>query len=82
MLKIKDNINLKELEKFGFINGYFNLMRKNTNEDDICWNETFIDKNTRIIYERLEPCGNSIFEIDKENKYIQDLIQSGLVEKV
>lgn len=69
MLKIKDNIDLKELEKFGFElddEGYF-------------WKNEYnvvvlrVNINTRKLSNRGDRCGNMIF---------YDLIQAGLVEKV
>ena len=66
MLKIKDNVDLKELEKYGFKfiygNSYYNKKVR-------------INSNTRKI--RIVPDG-SPYEIDA----IYDLIKDGLVEKV
>jgi hypothetical protein len=79
MLKIKDNIDLKELEKFGFKkiypndDAYFKKVYLGNDDDDrVCylikgWNR-FI-KITRIDGEELD---DTLF----------DLIQAGLVEKV
>lgn len=78
MLKIKDNIDLKELEKYGF-KEFNDSYSRDYNNDYL----TRIDKKTR-----------EILKIDYEwsflkNKYyknstykINDLIQDGLVEKV
>jgi len=78
MLKIKDNVDLKGLEKYGFIE-YNDCFIRDYNNDF----ETLVDKKTR-----------EVFKVDYEykfleNKYysnstykINDLIQDGLVEKV
>ena len=74
MLKIKDNVDLKELEKFKFI------------EKTLYWyNEIRINKKTRLI-----EVGNYKFSVYKNmgrsSYYIPnillDLIQAGLIEKV
>lgn len=69
MLKIKDDVDLKELEKFGF-----------KNEDTIyCLNNVFnnymimVGKDNKIISSRLDTSADDIFF---------DLIKAGLVEKV
>lgn len=77
MLKIKDNVDLKELEKFGF--------KKNRDAD---WLEKWLDNNFRVCI----LCDNKNITIDcvsaedinwTENLgFIYDLIQAGLVEKV
>ena len=41
-----------------------------------------VSKDTRIIYERFEPCGKWCLVINQDSKYIQDLNQNGLVDKV
>jgi len=78
MLKIKDNVNLKELEKYRFVE-YKDCFVRDYNNDF----ETLVDKKTR-----------EVFKVDYEykfleNKYysnstykINDLIKDGLVEKV
>lgn len=78
MLKIKDNIDLKELEKFGFTE-YKDSYKRDYNNDYL----TSVDKQTR-----------EILKVDYEwsfleNKYyknstykINDLIEAGYVEKV
>lgn len=78
MLKIKDNFDLKELEKFGF-KEYNDCYSRDYNNDYL----TKIDKRTR-----------EILKVDYEwsflqNKYyknstykIQDLLENNLVEKV
>lgn len=77
LLKIKDNVDLKELEKFGFTE-YNDCYSRDYHNDYL----TRVDKETR-----------EIWKVDYEwsflkNKYyknstyrIKDLIQAGLVEK-
>lgn len=79
MLKIKDNVDLKELERFGF------------KIDDIGLNEPYliyrkyirayvtieIDIDSRTMSKNIDDEGGII-----EEKDIDDLIQAGLVEKV
>lgn len=77
MLKIKDNVDLKELEKFGFAyhndieSGYYGCCEKSNG-----FTEVFIN-NARVI---------SIYAITKKSIFdldvLYDLIQAGLVEKV
>ena len=79
MLKIKDNVDLKELEKYGFkdfilfceyLENVFEFLRsKHLN----------VNKETKEIYlEKLEIWQDSRESLD----ILYDLIQSGLVEKV
>ena len=83
MLKIKDNVDLKELEKYGFIyfvngcgtTGYF--------YETIDGNITIIEKdkefNNEYIDERKIPTSNAVrFNLD----LLYDLIKDDLVEKV
>ncbi len=83
MLKIKDNVDLKELEKFGFETRYDEITGKI---------KSYIYVNQRIeIKDRLIPFHrdyNEYGEINKEYynsnivEVLYDLIQAGLVEKV
>lgn len=76
MLKIKDNVDLKELEKFGFKN-LENCYYKDVDPDDGDW-LLRIDKKTREI-----KCWNFINGKTKNAEpYIKDLIKANLVEKV
>ena len=75
MLKIKDNVDLKQLEKFGFVydidcNKYF----KRTRQDEIC----SVQCDDRII--KFDDCSGfcSIVSLD----VLFDLIKADLVEKV
>ena len=92
MLKIKDNVDLKELEKYGFtgkeskydFNDWFRFTRPN--EDYFI----FIDNNSYKmicykgkVYGQLDLWAFAPFEeIELKEEYIKDLIQAGLVEKV
>ena len=93
MLKIKDNVDLKELEKFGF---------KFTTDDRWCgsnrderpryekdgiiddkgrsWGYFYIEVETRMVYFETE-WWYDIFD-DYVDREIEPLIQAGLVEKV
>jgi len=94
MLKIKDNVDLKELEKFGFRVDDWNWAYNHAYEIPLCVkqikqfnkrkNVHFLDVHieNRIIKLVDVYCS---FLIEKEKiprKYIQDLIDAGLVEKV
>jgi len=77
MLKIKDDVDLKELEKFGFKPNYVfreytkKVYLKNDNDDK---NVYVINGITRVIeLSRLD---------DELDDTLYDLIQAGLVEKV
>ena len=87
MLKIKDNFDLKELEKFGFIKNLRKQRYERTYNGFLGRIEnTNININTREINVFIK----SIMEITKINDLFQlgyfthneDLIQAGLVEKV
>lgn len=93
MLKIKDNVDLKELEKFGFeynpdTYSYFRILDKN--DSVLC--QCFISIITKITTINLGFLPKSFYLctplsatlIDEENfsDDIKDLIQAGLVEKV
>ena len=91
-LRIKDNVDLKELEKFGF---------RNTKQDTYCKkipNDNYKNFITNIV---VNPVGTyfqneiivEIYDIDNSNEIsdidigiktdtLYDLIQAGLVEKV
>lgn len=79
MLKIKDNVDLKELEKFGFkyvsseYYDYYFLKRYLGNDEDdrICYQIGIDDREIRIV--RLDG------ELDTT---LYDLIKADLVEKV
>lgn len=76
MLKIKDEVDLKELEKFGFLDRddttYVKKVYLHNDADDK--NFYVIDKKSRII---------DLARLDGElDDTLYDLIQAGLVQKV
>lgn len=73
MLKIKDNVDLKELEKFGYDD--FGVCYK---KYGILGTQYFINKGTREI-KRIHPYS---FREEPTQNEIQDLIKADLVEKV
>lgn len=94
MLKIRDDVDLKELEKFGFWkDGHFNLYHRGLYDDCIeQFNKSeymLILKNKVIVKGKLTSIldfnGNIIvgYKISSNNikNYIQDLIKEGLVVK-
>lgn len=77
MLKIKDNINLKELEKFGFRecrDGYVKPMWRDRDVGMFVFGDT--DRTICFLgyYEKLK--------LDDYQETLFDLIQAGLVEKI
>lgn len=75
MLKIKDNVDLKELEKFGFKKYYY---REN--------HDYYMYPNTKeyklyIFIENRQIMANDIYS-EKPLEVLYDLIQAGIVEKV
>ena len=83
MLKIKDNVDLKELEKFGF--------KKDKNDNDNIYYLDFKPYEAHTDYSYIEINGEDrLFNIDcvevddyeKVLNVLFDLIQAGLVEKV
>ena len=93
MLKIKDNVDLKELEKFGFryneeTCAYTRLVDKNNIIKKQCFvsvvskiNSINIGLIPKVIY-LCTPFSISTFEENSFEYIIDDLIKSGLVEKV
>ena len=79
MLKIKDDVDLKELEKFGYyeyddgLNKPHYIYRKYTQS----YITIDILKESRTIWLNNDEC-----ELPVPVKYITDLIQAGLVKKV
>ena len=73
MLKIKDNVELKELEKFGFrkVEDYYIIMGR-------FFAHIKIEENKHIEF------GDEFYYVEDFNMIdvLYDLIQSGLVEKV
>ena len=77
MLKIKDNVDLKELEKYGFIE-YKNEYARHYKIDI----ETCIDKETREIRDFDTDYRFTMIMDLGESTRVNDLIKDGLVEKV
>lgn len=79
-LKLKDNVDLKELEKFGFIK-YLNI---DDGEQYYCICNLFIGKSRIILQDDgINPCKSIDYELsEREVEILYDLIQAGLVEKV
>lgn len=79
MLKIKDNVDLKELEKYGFEHHTMIYVKEIKRS-----NETL--KEEKIIYVEEENREISIhkglFNVDEELDTLYDLIKADLVEKV
>lgn len=79
MLKIKDNVDLKELEKFGFqYFKFYNCYRKEIYESDC---DLVVDADRMIYHENystadMNGCAKQLVV------ELFDLIQAGLVEKV
>ena len=80
MLKIKDSVDLKELEKFGFIK------YRSIDDGELYWCicDLFIGKDKRILQDDgINSCKSVDYQLNEiEIGIIFDLIQSGLVEKV
>jgi len=88
MLKIKDNVELKELEKYGFVEKHCEIPNYETYYEisDRCYyfcnQYLLISAKTRIIEMGID---DEAYCVDVGTKYlpiIYDLIQAGLVEKV
>ncbi len=86
MLKIKDNVDLKELEKYGFsevVKGCYELRSNNDYTEweissDISWlSVTDIDKE--LLFVLLDKPARDRWKLDS---VLYDLIKDGLVEKV
>ena len=95
MLKIKDSVDLKELEKFGFWkDGNFKTYHRSILNDYIEQfnrSEYLLILNNRVIVKAKLTCildfnENLIYgykvQTNRVKRYIDDLIQAGLVEKV
>lgn len=93
MLKIKDNVDLKELEKFGFENTLNDIWIKYTNNSDekyrtgVLINPTNKEIQNQIVHytdnnEELENIKDDYIDLTSELDTLYDLIQANLVEKV
>ena len=78
MLKIKDNVDLKELKKFGFVETKDEYIYRN----DETWESVKVQIKNRYIYYELEEFGFYGAIIEDFLYKLFDLIQAGLVEKV
>lgn len=80
MLKIKDNVDLKELVKFGFIQ----YMSLDDGEIYLCICNIFIGKDRYIKQDDgVNECKDCEHRFtDTEVDILYDLIQNGLVEKI
>ena len=83
MFKIKDDINLKELEKFGYYeNKPFNYIKALV-DTEIRYDAIVVNIKTKKIERIIKEIYMKEIKCKKVcKKYIQDLIQAGLVEKV
>ena len=90
MLKIKDSVDLKELEKFGFKHNKNNYYRKDISNRYAYFNDKEIisigiSPQRELIKLKSFSCYGLTFlakKIRLMKKDIKDLIQAGLVEKV
>ena len=85
MLKIKDNVDLKELEKFGFRydvldDTYNRSVERKT--DEVCIVVSQYDRSICLMcIQDYGMDGDEYFRYDVD-EYVQDLIKADLVEKV
>lgn len=79
MLKIKDNVDLKELEKFGFTHEILVYVKEIKRENDYLTEEKtiYIDEKNRDVAISIGLCNTDI-ELDT----IYDLIKADMIEKV
>ena len=93
MLKIKDDVDLKELEKFGFINNINNIWFKEVANSDENYSTSIlvnptnaVVKNQLVHYtdnvEELEELKENYIDLTSELDVVYDLIKADLVEKV
>jgi len=76
MLKIKDNVDLKELEKYGFKKGFDDYYIQSDNYSVIIQ----LNKENKII--RTRTTDYNILQVRETWNIIYDLIKADLVEKV
>ena len=81
MLKIRDDIDLKELEKFGFrYNGYYDIWEWNRDDENgVLMYKVYITKRHHNIQIQIGDVGLIAHRLQE---LLYDLIQAGLVEKV
>ena len=82
MLKIKDNVDLKELEKFRYeYNEYgLNYVKESRNKKG-SWVFIIVDIKTRYIKKHIHKIGTH-YNIPLNAEDVFDIIQANLVEKV
>lgn len=76
MLKIKDNVDLKELEKYGFVEYKKEYARHYKNDIETC-----VDRETREIRDFDTDYRFTMIADLGESTRVNDLIKDGLVEK-
>lgn len=82
MLKIKNDVPIKELENYNFEQANFNekyLIRYIYIDKEINYETLYIDKNTRELFAYDDYKDEKILIV---NEWINDLIQADLVERV
>jgi hypothetical protein len=79
MLKIKDNVDLKELEKFGFEKDSYSPNYFYTNEYDYCYEFLRVDIYTREIF-----ISSGVDEVNGGEELIKfyQLIKNDLIEMI
>jgi hypothetical protein len=78
MLKIKDNVDLKELEKYGFTQGF----RRGFNNPVVT---VYITRGRNVVIVSPDNCwwdNEYYYNYGSDTDIIYDLIKDGLVEKV
>ena len=80
-LRIKDSVDLKELEKFGFrYNGYYDIWEWNRDDENgVLMYKVYITKRHHNIQIQIRNVGLIAHRLQE---LLYDLIQAGLVEKV
>lgn len=81
MLKIKDDVPLEELEKFGFrYNGYYDIWEWNRDDENgVLMYKVYITKRHHNIQIQI---GDVDLIAHRLQELLYDLIQAGLIEKV
>ncbi len=80
MLKIKSNVDLKELEKFGFVLSRDKTVYEYGNEYECITIFFFPNQKVKTLY--CDMTEDSVKDTDSHLEVLYDLIQAGLVEKV
>jgi hypothetical protein len=80
MLKIKDDVDLQELEKFGFKEHFWENTKTETEIYINSKNEISVCKEK--IFDELDICGNTILTEINDLDTLYDLIKADLVEKI